>query len=142
MMMGDNDDDGNVVVEMPQVGKPLPNGWVSFDEEEFLVFWVCNTSHAAYNMYTCPMARMNDGLFHVLIVRSSCSRLRLLQMLLKLDSGGHIDCDLCEVIDCVAYQLEPLSNVSYNVLDGELLEDGIVQARFILGGAQLFCGEK
>jgi len=73
MMMGDNDDDGNVVVEMPQVGKPLPNGWVSFDEEEFLVFWVCNTSHAAYNMYTCPMARMNDGLFHVLIVRwESC----------------------------------------------------------------------
>ena len=47
----------------------LPPGWVTFDDEEFLVFWVCNTTHAAHNMFTCPVARMNDGLFHVLIVR-------------------------------------------------------------------------
>ncbi|KAL7533795.1 hypothetical protein ACHAXR_008712 [Thalassiosira sp. AJA248-18] len=131
---------GKKRVVMPKLGQPLPDGWVSF-EEELLVFWVCNTSHAAYNMFTCPMAKMNDGLFHVLIVRSSCSRLRLLQLLLKLDSGGHVDCKDCEVIDCVAYQFEPLSNVSYNVLDGELLEDGPTQARFIPSGAQFFAGE-
>ena len=56
-------------VEMPTLGnKPLPSGWKSI-EDDFLVFWVCNTSHAAYNMYTCPMSKMNDGLFHVLVVR-------------------------------------------------------------------------
>lgn len=38
-------------------------------------------------------------------------------MLLKLDSGGHIGCKDLEVIDCIAYQIEPLSDVSYNVLD-------------------------
>lgn len=127
-------------VLMPELGQPLPDGWESI-EDEFLVFWVCNTSHAAFNMYTCPMAKMNDGLFHVLIVRSSCSRFRLIQMLLKLDSGGHVDCEDCNVIDCVAYQFEPLSEVSYNVLDGELLDDGPIQARFVPGGAQFFVGE-
>ena len=46
-----------------------------------------------------------------------------------------------EVIDCVANQFEPLSDVSYNVLDGELLEDGPVQARLTRGGVQFFAGE-
>jgi len=59
-------------------------------------------------------------------------------MLLKLDSGGHVDCKDLEVIDCVAYQFEPLSNVSYNVLDGELLESGPVQAQIFPGGAKFF----
>lgn len=62
-------------------------------------------------------------------------------MLLQLDSGGHVNHDDCEVIDCVAYQFEPLSDVSYNVLDGELLENGPIQASFLPGGAQFFVGE-
>ena len=65
--------------------------------------------------------------------RSSCSRLWLIEMLLKLDAGRHIDCKDLEVIDCVAYQIEPLTDVSYNVLDGELIENGTVQARFMSG---------
>ena len=70
--------------------------------------------------------------------RASCSKLRVIQLLLKLDSGGHFDCDDLECIDCVAYQLEPLTNVSYNVLDGELLEDGPIQACMMKGGANFF----
>ncbi|KAL9187118.1 hypothetical protein ACHAXT_010838 [Thalassiosira profunda] len=127
-------------VVVPEMGEPLPEGWESF-EDNFLVFWVCNTSHAAHNMHTCPVAKMNDGLFHVLVVRSSCSRWRLLQMLLQLETGGHHGFEECEVIDCVAYQFEPLSKVSYNVLDGELLEDGPVQAKFMPSEAQFFAGE-
>jgi hypothetical protein len=46
-----------------------------------------------------------------------------------------------EYVPCIAYQFEPLSDVSYNVLDGELLEDGTVQACFMPGGAQFFVGE-
>jgi len=59
----------NKDVVMPKLGQPLPEGWKTFDDDDFLVFWVCNTSHAAHNMFTCPVAKMNDGLFHVLIVR-------------------------------------------------------------------------
>lgn len=70
--------------------------------------------------------------------RSSCSKLRVIQLLLKLDSGGHFDCEDLVYIPCVAYQFEPLTNVSYNVLDGELLEDGPIQACMMPGGAQFF----
>ncbi len=46
-----------------------------------------------------------------------------------------------EYIPCVAYQFEPISNNSYNVLDGELLEDGTIQACLMPCGAQFFVGE-
>jgi len=63
---GSSGEGGDAV--MPKLGQPSPEGWVSL-EEDFIVFWVCNTSHTGYNIFTCPMAKMNDGLFHVLVVR-------------------------------------------------------------------------
>ena len=62
-------------------------------------------------------------------------------MLLQLGSGGHVNCDECEVVDCVAYVLEPLTDTSHSVLDGELLEDGPVRARVLPGAARFFVGE-
>jgi sphingosine kinase len=119
----------------------LPTGWNTFDDDEFLVFWVCNTTHAAHNMFTCPVAKMHDGLFHILIVRSSCTRLRLITMLLTLDSGRHFESPDLVYVPCVAYQFEPLApDVSYNILDGEALVNGTVQAHMLPGGIQFFCG--
>ncbi|KAL3791593.1 hypothetical protein HJC23_012183 [Cyclotella cryptica] len=127
-------------VNSTEFGKPLSNKWVTI-EDDFIVFWACNVSHAAHNMYNCPMAKMNDGMFHILVVRGSCSRIRLLEMLLKLESGNHIHCRDLEVIDCVAYRLTPLSENSYNDLDGELIESGPIQAHIIPFGAQFFAGK-
>ena len=62
-------------------------------------------------------------------------------MLLDLETGGHFKHDCLEYIVCAAYQFEPLCDLSYNVVDGELLEDGPIQASLIPGGAQFFVGE-
>lgn len=136
-----NSGDNDVVtaIDMPKFNGPLPENWVTI-EDDFRVIWVCNTTHASYNVFSCPISKMNDGLFHVLIVRQSCSRLRLLQMLLKLDAGGHIECDGLEVVSCVAYRLEPLSDNSYNDLDGELIENGPIQAS-VCNAAHFFAGQ-
>ena len=61
-------------------------------------------------------------------------------MLLKLETGGHFDFKEMEYISCVAYQFEPLTDTSYNILDGEQLEDGPIQACMTPGGAQFFAG--
>jgi len=62
-------------------------------------------------------------------------------MLLKLDSGKHFDSPDLVYVPCVAYRFEPqLPDVSHNVLDGELLENGAIQARMLPGGAKFFCG--
>ena len=133
------DNDVLTAIDMPKFNGPLPENWVTI-EDDFRVIWVCNTTHASYNVFSCPISKMNDGLFHVLIVRQSCSRLRLLQMLLKLDAGGHIECDGLEVVSCVAYRLEPLSDNSYNDLDGELIENGPIQAS-VCNAAHFFAGQ-
>lgn len=54
--------------DMPKFGEEVPEGWVSV-EDDFTVFWACQTSHASYNMFNCPMSKINDGLFHILVVR-------------------------------------------------------------------------
>lgn len=73
--------------------------------------------------------------------RASCSRLRFLELVLKLESGDHIKCKDTEVVDCVAYRLEPLTDNSYNDLDGELIEPGPIQACVVPSGAQFFAGK-
>lgn len=124
-----------------RMSSTLPSGWITFDDTEFLVFWVCNTTHAAHNIFTCPVAKMNDGLFHILIVKASCSRLRLILMLLQLDSGKLLESPDLIYIPCVAYRFEPLCpDLSHNVLDGEALENGTIQAHMLPGGARFFCG--
>lgn len=55
-------------VSMPKFGGPLPTDWITI-EDDFRVFWVSNVSHPAYNMHLCPMSKMNDGVFHIVIVR-------------------------------------------------------------------------
>mmetsp|Transcript_4146 Transcript_4146/g.8778 ORF Transcript_4146/g.8778 Transcript_4146/m.8778 type:complete len:312 (+) Transcript_4146:1-936(+) len=126
--------------DMPKFVEEVPEGWVSV-EDDFTVFWACQTSHASYNMFNCPMSKMNDGLFHILVVRASCPRWRLILMLLQLESGNHIHCKGLEVISCRAYRLEPLSYNSYNDIDGELVEDGVIQAHMMPRGAQFFAGK-
>mmetsp|Transcript_10363 Transcript_10363/g.15599 ORF Transcript_10363/g.15599 Transcript_10363/m.15599 type:complete len:344 (+) Transcript_10363:1-1032(+) len=134
-----NNGSASTKIDLPKLNEPLSKDWVTI-EDDFSVFWVCNTTHASYNVFTCPMSKMNDGVFHVLIVRSSVSRLRLLQMLLKLETGGHIECEGLEIISCLAYRLEPLSDNTYNDLDGELIEGGTIQAR-CFNTAQFFAGK-
>ena len=134
-----NDSGTSTKIDLPQFNEPLPKDWVTI-EDDFSVFWVCNTTHASYNVFTCPMSKMNDGVFYVLIVRSSVSRLRLLQMLLQLETGGHVKCEGLEIVSCVAYRLEPLSDNTHNDLDGELIEDGPIQAS-VFNTAQFFAGK-
>lgn len=134
-----NSENVSTKVELPEVDEALPKDWVTI-EDDFRVFWVCNTTHASYNIFTCPMSKMNDGVFYVLIVRSSVSRLRLLQMLLKLETGGHVDCKGLEIVSCLAYRLEPLSDNTYNDLDGEMIEGGTIQAS-LFNIAHFFSGK-
>ena len=56
------------VTLMPEFEKPVDKEWVTI-EDDFKLFWASNVSHAASNMYLCPMAKMDDGMFHILIVR-------------------------------------------------------------------------
>ena len=62
-------------------------------------------------------------------------------MLLQLDYGKLIESPDLIYIPCVAYRFEPLfPDLSHNVLDGEALENGTIQAHMLTDGARFFCG--
>jgi diacylglycerol kinase family enzyme len=67
---------------------------------------IANIPWVASDMFTAPRASMTDGLVDV-VVLSSGSRLRLLQLFLALESGKHVDSPLVayEQSDYVCYEL-------------------------------------
>ena len=48
-------------------------------------------------------------------------------MLVEMGGGKHISYKSAEFFDCRAFRLTPLCRGSYNVLDGEVIQDGCVQ---------------
>jgi sphingosine kinase len=76
----------------------------------------------------------------MLCSRSSapCSRLEAANILLALESGEHVTSPKVEFIECVAYRLEPLTVGSFNVLDGEVIESGPIQASIMPSAINFF----
>lgn len=112
---------------------PIPSEWQVI-EDEVINIWACQTSHTSYNVFTSPSSTLDDGLFYIIFIRSSCTRYNLLKFLLQLEYGTHIHVDGVEIIPCVAFRIEPIreegaiSWKSFNDVDGEVVEHGPIQA--------------
>ena len=77
-------------------------------------------------MYSCPGAKLNDGVLTILVVRN-ISRFSLLSMLLGIDNGDHMNHSGVEIYKALAYRLEPLTTEGLYSLDGEVVEYGPIQ---------------
>ena len=62
--------EGKKTITMPPLGDPLSNseGWITF-EDEFILFWASQVTHAGEHMFHAPPCKVNDGVFHIMIVR-------------------------------------------------------------------------
>ena len=56
-----------------------------------------------------------------------------------MEHGGHVDMTGVEFIKCSAYRLEPITKGSFNDLDGEVIEDGPIQAVTAPLSLQAYC---
>lgn len=122
---------------MPPLSEPPPSDWKTI-ETDFILFWASQVSHASMSNHQSPYSRLDDGVFQVFILRSGLSKLRLIQILLGLSSGTHVQAHGVEFVECVAYRLEPLTPGSYNDLDGEVIESGPIQAHVLPGAMTVF----
>ena len=57
-------------VIMPPLSTPLSEneGWVT-EEDDFVLFWVSQVTHAGEQMFQSPSCKMNDGVFQIFVVR-------------------------------------------------------------------------
>mmetsp|Transcript_10205 Transcript_10205/g.29957 ORF Transcript_10205/g.29957 Transcript_10205/m.29957 type:complete len:580 (-) Transcript_10205:106-1845(-) len=130
-------------VKIPPLDQPLAGseGWITC-EDEFIVFWVSQVTHAGEQMFHAPPCKLNDGVFHIMIVRGNVSRVRLAMILLSMEHGGHYGMNGVEFVKCSAYRLEPLTQGSFNNLDGEVIEPGPVQAAALPSSIRAYCAPK
>jgi sphingosine kinase len=126
-------------VEMPALSDPVPSNWTTI-EDDIVLLWASQVSHASSHIQSSPPSRLHDGLFQIMIVRrGGLSRYNMIKWLLSLDHhGSHTNCDITEIIECVAWRLEPLTEGSYNNLDGEVVESGPIQGRVLPSGVRTF----
>jgi len=61
------------------------------ETNQFIYFVVCNTPFIGIGLNFAPKASIEDGMNDILFVRGNIGRRGLLQVLLREDSGRHVD---------------------------------------------------
>jgi sphingosine kinase len=56
-----------------------------------------------------------------------------------MEHGGHVNMNGVEFIECSAYRLEPITDGSFNDLDGEVVEAGPIQATVSPSSLRAYC---
>jgi sphingosine kinase len=120
---------------VPPITDPAPSDWTVL-EDEFVLFWASQVTHASMGFYHSPPTQVGDAAFQIMMIRKPLSRLQMIRILLSIDSGEHIHLKGVEFIKCSAYRLEPVG--SFNVIDGELVEAGPIQAHVVPKSMLLF----
>ena len=122
---------------LPAFNDAVPSNWVTM-EEDFILFWASQVTHAASNLFQSPQSKLQDGIFNILVIRKPCSRFELTKILLGLETGAHVGSKKAEFFECVAFRLDPISGGSFNDVDGEVVEPGRIQARVLPSAMNCF----
>lgn len=91
--------------DFPSFDTPLPENWITIDEENFHLAVAVNLSHIDASTPLVPTARHDDGLLHLIWTAGSmtcATKVDLLDGFLKVDSGKHIDKPSIHVAACTA----------------------------------------
>jgi sphingosine kinase len=124
------DDKSDIKSEkIPSLDQPIPNNWVSI-EDDFIMVYSGHVSHMAANCFLAPNSRLDDGVIWLLYLRGNLSRSQVIQFLIALDTGKHCDLPYVIMTPVQAFRLEPLNPSSLGVMtvDGELIPSGPLQA--------------
>ena len=91
----------------------------------------CNTIHTGTAMKMAPLARFDDGLFDLIIVRKA-GRMKLLYLFTKLFSGRHIGNPAVMYHQCKQFTIKPIENHALNI-DGEMIGCTPVKVKMLKG---------
>ncbi|XP_045464751.1 sphingosine kinase 2-like [Harmonia axyridis] len=118
--------------QLPCLTVALESPWVCV-EGKYLMVHASYQSHLSEDCLFVPDAKLNDGLIWLLIIHAGTKRSQLLQFLLGLSTGAHLNFiskhSKIQLLPVKAFRLEPdPSEQGYITVDGELVEYGPIQA--------------
>ena len=98
------------------------------------VVCVCNGQYAGGGMHFAPMARLSDGVFHIVVIEAT-STLRGLPVMAGIYKGTHIDSKLVHTFSGKNVTVDVLENKAWMDIDGEA--PGFAPAQFKIHEAAL-----
>ena len=101
----------------------------------FSYFYVCNLPFVGENMKVAPLAQASDGVCDFLIM-GNVSRVKLLKVLLKQDSGQHLSCEGLEYFQSKGFSLSP--NGGYFAIDGDFYPAQRISVRVLDSQINIF----
>ncbi|TMW55225.1 hypothetical protein Poli38472_013116 [Pythium oligandrum] len=98
--------------------------WRKIDSGFHLV-WVCNTTHPTTDSYMAPGAAIDDGYTYLVLLDGKHPRKDLINFLLSMDTGGHVDTESTQIIKSRAFRIEPANKDDVICVDGEVFRGPI-----------------
>lgn len=97
-------------------------------EGPFILIWLNNVPFTGEAMKSAPNAKFSDGYLDLIIMKD-CPRWTLLNLLLKVQTGGHIKSKYVEYIKVKAFRLDPAGQYGSDTQGGYIDVDGEILAR-------------
>ncbi len=135
------DSESNIAepVSSPSFSEASRNEWQAI-EDDFVLFWAMNISHATHDIKAAPQAHLSDGNMDVILVRRGISKLNLLLAFLKSAQGQHISLPGIEYYKVRRFRLEPKTCQGILAVDGEKVEYLPIQMEVKRGLARVMSG--
>ena len=108
-------------------------------QDDFVLIWAMNISHATQNIKAAPHAHLSDGMMDIIIVRRGISKLNLLLAFLKAAQGKHLSLPGIEFYKVRGFRLEPLTPQGILTVDGEQVEYLPIEMEVKRGLARVIC---
>ena len=124
-------------VDLPPLDEPVPDDWVTI-EDDFVHVSVCYQTLLGADVMMTPESKLNDGLIHLTFTRlANTTKKQLLSHLLTMETGDHLKDPAFEMIKVKAFRLEPITPNGHISVDGEEVAYGPVQGYVLPGMARV-----
>ena len=125
-------------IHIPPFDQPVPSNWVT-EKGQYLLVYAINLSLLDPVNLLAPKSKVDDGVMWLVIVKSSIQRKDMVDWMMNMKSGGHVNKPGVEMIPIRAFRIEPIRPSGYLSIDGESFKFGPVQGQLLARRARLFC---
>lgn len=116
-----------------------PNKDLQNIEDGFYYFVACKSPNLSSQFCAAPKAKLNDGNVDLVLMNSPTSKTRAFSQLMGEEDGSYIESKNVEYYKVKAFTLEPKSQGTFIVVDGEQLGNETILVECHQGLCNIFC---
>ncbi len=130
---------GELFVRPQLASTDLPAQLIKIPQDHYIGVWAMNVPWAGKDWFTAPVAKLNDGCLDLLVFRKPLSRWKLIEILLRMQKGSHVNCSSLEYYKTSSIDLMTSEKMSRMTIDGELVDTAPVKIDVLPQCCQIFC---